>query len=117
MLNVVIKEAVEQHFAHRLAEPPEVHQDALLLSLDNGVAMEMRFASPDEYAIVWHWGDAELRIDTASLHRELDSFPNHLHDADGSLRIDSLTTPGKDPWDNACAVLDAVLADPLLQPG
>lgn len=116
MLNFVIKEAVERHFASRLAQPPEIYQDALRLSLDNGIAMELRFASAEEYAIAWRWGDAELRIDTAPLHRDLHSFPNHLHDAEGKVRSDALTSPGKDPWDNVCAVLDAVLADPLLQP-
>lgn len=115
MLNVAIKEAVELHFADRLAAPPEIHQDALLLNLDNGVAMELRFASPEEYAIVWHWGDASMRIDTAPLHRDLPSFPNHFHDAANNIRADALTHPGKAPWDNVCTVLDAVLSDPLLQ--
>ena len=115
MLNIAIKDAVEQHFASHLAQPPEMHQDALLLSLDNGVSLELRFASPEEYAIAWRWGDAELRIDTAPLHRDLESFPNHLHNADGILRADTLTRPGTDPWGNVKAVLDAVLADPLLQ--
>lgn len=114
MLHLALKEALDQHFADALAEPVELRQDALLLSLRNGVALELRFASPAEYAIAWRWGDAELRIDTAPVHRALSTFPNHLHDANGELRADHLTKPGADPLNNIRAVLAAVLADPLL---
>ncbi|HEY6896155.1 MAG TPA: hypothetical protein VI279_02755 [Rhodocyclaceae bacterium] len=115
MLHLTIKEAVEGRYGDALAAAAELSQDALLLSLKNGVVIELRFAAADEYAIAWRYGDAELRIDTAPLHRELASFPNHLHDAAGELRADPLTKPGAEPWDNLCAVLDALLVDPLLQ--
>lgn len=117
MLHLALKEALDQQFSDALVAPAELRQDALLLSLRNGVALELRFANTDEYAITWHWGDAELRIDTAPLHRDLASFPNHLHDADGVLQADRLTRPGAEPLDNVRAVLEAVLTDPLLANG
>lgn len=110
-----LRERLEQRYAAELTGRVELKQDALLLQLRNGVAIELRFPGQEEYAVNWRWGDAELRIDTAPLHPELPTFPNHLHDADGVLRADWLTRPRRDAWDNVCALLDALLADPLLR--
>ena len=98
-----------------LKEKIESCYGAQLLQFDSGLAVELRFASADEYAINLLWGDAEMRIDTAPLHTELKTHPNHFHDVDGVLRDDPLTQPGAAPWDNVRKVIDAVLADPLLQ--
>lgn len=114
MLHLALKETIEQHFAADLAAPLTLLQDALQLQLRNGVVVELRFASTEEYSLAWLWGDAELRIDTAPLHHDLATFPNHLHDADGQLRADPLTQPGRAPWDNVRPLLAALLADPLL---
>lgn len=105
---------VNEAFAAHLERPVEVKLDALIVRLDNGVVLEARIAAPNAYAIAWAWGEAELRIDTAPLHQELATWPNHLHAADGSLQHDPLTRCGAAPWENLRAVLDAVLADPLL---
>ena len=114
-LHLALKEEIERRYADVLTGDPELAQDALLLRLENGVALELRFAAADAYAIGWRWGEAELRIDTAPLHADLATFPNHLHDAEGRLRADPLTRPGREPWDNVRIVIDALLADPLLQ--
>jgi hypothetical protein len=115
MHHAALKEAIDREFAAALVEPAELCLDALLLRLANDVALELRIAGPAEYAMAWRWGDAELRIDTAPLHRELATFPNHLHDADGALCADPLTRPGRDPWDNVRTVIAALLEDPLLE--
>lgn len=115
-MHLELKQRIEERYRDALAGPLELKQDALLVHLRNGVSAELRFASRDEYSIAWRWGDAELRIDTAPLHAQLATFPNHLHDADGRLRSDALTRPRGEPCDNACAVIDALLADPLLRP-
>jgi hypothetical protein len=58
----------------------ELKLDALIVpTSSNGVSLEARIADPHAYAIAWAWGEAELRIDTAPLHRDLATFPNHLH--------------------------------------
>lgn len=113
-LHLELAARVEEDFGAHLESPPEIKLDALILRLDNGVVMEARIADPDAYAIAWAWGEAELRIDTAPLHKDLATWPNHLHAADGSLQHDPLTVCGAPPWDNLRTVLDAVLADPLL---
>src|SRR3546814_5801389 len=69
-----------RHFAAQLEAPAQLLHDALLLRFSNGLRMELRFAGADEYALAWQWGEAQLRIDTAPVHPELTTFPQHLHD-------------------------------------
>lgn len=114
MLHNALKVAIDVKFAEALAEPTELCQDALLVRLHNGVVIELRIASVEDYAISWRWGDTELRIDTAPLHPELSTYPNHLHNED-LLLPDPLTHPGRDSYDNVIAVIKALIADPLLQ--
>ncbi len=115
MLHTALKDAIDREFAEGILEPSELFRDALLVRLRNDVAIELRMANAEEYSIGWHWGEAELRIDTAPLHRQLATFPNHLHDGDGQLQPDPLTHPGDDPWDNVRKVIMVLLEDPLLE--
>lgn len=115
MLHTELAEQLVSHYGARLTAPPQLAHDALTASFDTGVAVELRFASDSEYSLRWAYGDAELRIDTAPLHPQLATYPNHLHDADGQLRADPLTIPGRLALDNLCAVLDAILQEPLLE--
>lgn len=107
--------ALERHCAGRLAGAIELRQDALLVRLDNGVELQVRFADADAYSLRWQCGGAELGIDTAPCHPDLATAPHHLHLADGRVVADPLTRPGAEPWDNLRAVVDAVLTNPLLQ--
>lgn len=112
--HIELQEQLVSHYAARLDGTPQLLQDALALCFDNGLVVELRFASADEYAIHWLWGDAELSIDTAPLHRDAGSFPSHFHDLDGKIRADPVTRPGRAPLDNIQALIDALLVDPLL---
>ncbi|MEO8653404.1 MAG: hypothetical protein ABI409_04705 [Ramlibacter sp.] len=114
MLHATLKEALDREFAAAMLEPAELCRDALLVRLRNEVTIELRMPNASEYSIGWRWGDAELRIDTAPLHCELATFPNHLHDSDGQVRADPLTDPRQEPWVNVRAVVVALLEDPLL---
>lgn len=117
MLHSTLKGVIDQEFAAAIMQPVELCRDALLVRLRNDVAIELRIASADEYSMAWRWGEALLRIDTAPLHPQLATFPNHLHDTEGQLQSDPLTRPGSDPWDNVRRVIAALLEDPLLQVG
>ncbi|MCC6533008.1 MAG: hypothetical protein IT531_10705 [Burkholderiales bacterium] len=99
----------------QLASPPQLAHDALLVRLDNGVALELRFTPAGEYSIGWSHGDTSMRIDTAPVHPELATYPNHLHGRDGTARADPLTDPQRSPWENLRAVIEHVRADPLLR--
>jgi len=114
VIHSILKDAIEVEFAQAL-ESAELCRDALLVRLRNDVTIELRFADATEYAINWQWGDVQLRIDTAPMHPELTTFPNHLHDSDGELRTDRITRPGNAPWDNVRVLIAALLEDPLLR--
>jgi len=114
VIHSILKDAIEVEFALAL-ESAELCRDALLVRLCNDVTMELRFADAGEYAIGWQWGKVQLRIDTAPVHPNLATFPNHLHDGDGQLRADRITRPGDAPWDNVRALVAALLEDPLLR--
>jgi hypothetical protein len=114
MLHLQLKEQIEQHFAARLNRDVVLLQDALQLSLDNGVEAEIRYLNPAEYSIHWLYGEAGFRVDTAPLHADLKTFPNHMHDMEGNVLHDRLTVHGAEPWHNVRAVLDALIENPLL---
>lgn len=109
-----LSDAVITRYGERLECAPQQSFDALMLRFDTGLGVELRFASVDEYSIYWQFQDTEWRIDTAPLYTHLSSFPNHVHAADGSVRPDPLTAPGRPPWENLRVVLDAILENPRL---
>lgn len=114
-LHLQLKEKIEAHFAGELGEEGVVvKQDALLVFLANGVVAELRYFDPGEYSLQWLWGDAEFRIDTAPVHRGLDTFPNHFHGTDGLAVADFVTVHGDEPWMNVRRFLDAVIENPML---
>jgi hypothetical protein len=90
-------------------------QDALLLSFDTGLMMEVRYFSTEEYSINWRWGEAELRIDTAPpMHAQNASYSHHLHSVETLVLADNITQPGRDSWLNFSGLLNTLLQDPLL---
>jgi hypothetical protein len=113
-VHLLLKDQLETLYAERLSEPVRMAQDALLLSFDSGLMMEVRYAGPAEYALRWSWGDAEFCIDTAPVHNECGTVPNHLHRDDGTVAADHLSSPGADCWTNFSRLLDSLLQDPLL---
>lgn len=112
--HLMLKEHIESAYAERLTEPVRLAQDALLLSFDSGLMMEVRYFSTEEYSISWSWGEAELRIDTAPTHAENTSSSHHLHSADALVLADGITQPGRDCWPNFSALLNTLLQNPLL---
>ncbi len=104
-----------EHYGERLRDAPALAHDALTATLDNGVILELRFAGAEEYSLRWQHDGRVFAIDTAPLHPELATFPNHLHAPDGGLGSDPLTQPGRAPWDNVRALVERVLDDPLLE--
>ncbi|HZW23092.1 hypothetical protein [Noviherbaspirillum sp.] len=110
-LHLMFQERIEDAFAARLAEPVRMAQDALLLSFDTGLMMEVRYLSVDAFSVHWTWGEAELRLDTAPVHAGTD---RHLHRDDGSVTEDPVGVCNADPWTGFARLIDALLVDPLL---
>ena len=112
-LHATLADEIVSRFGEQLDGAPQIGQDALTLHFQNGLMLQARFASPEEYSIQWRVGNTEHRIDTAPLHPELSTFPHHVHDSQGKTHPDPLTIPGRSPWDNLQAVLDVILKNPL----
>lgn len=112
-LHATLVDEIVNRFGEQLDGAPQIGHDAVTLRFQNGLMLQARFANPEEYSIQWHFGEAELRIDTAPLHPELSTFPHHMHDRHGKTHPDPLTTPGRSPWDNLQTVLDVILKNPL----
>lgn len=111
----LLKEQIVALYSEQLDIEPQLKQDALQIKFDSGLALEIRYLNRNEYSLQWLWGDAKLCIDTAPLHSELTTFPNHLHDADDNVRPDTVTRPGREPWDNVRLLIDRLSLDPLLE--
>lgn len=109
-----LSDRIVDEFGERLASAPRITHDALILDLDNGVSLEVRAASPSEYAFTWQASELTLRIDTAPMHPQLATFPHHLHDRHGSPCADPLTDPGRPLWENVHAVVARLLIEPSL---
>lgn len=120
---------LETTFASDLDGPLDCKQDGLRIMLRNGLAVTVHYLADDAYSIRWqprhaHTGDAGDRrdtpaagIDTAPLHADLATCPNHLHLADGRIVADPLTRCGATPADNVGAVLRALLDGALVADG
>ena len=118
VLHAALAEALGREFAGQLARPPSLHQDALVFALPNGPELTVRYLAADAYSLCWQHDGQDCGIDTAPLHRDLATFPNHLHDAAGTVRADPLSDPASTPAENVARVLRALLADPALaEPG
>lgn len=114
-MHLIFKDMLEEHYAERMVEPVRLAQDAMMLSFDTGLMMELRYFSSEEYSINWSWGEAELRMDTAPMHAAYTIFPVHVHDDNGMLRAGPMADHSLDGWRNFSSLLDVLLLDPLLE--
>lgn len=105
---------IQSAFDDVLAGPPEHTQDALIVRLGNDIMLHIRYAAPDAYSLRWTRDGHEAGIDTAPLHPDLGTFPNHLHDTSGRAHPDPLTRTDATPEDNVSALIRALLDDPAL---
>lgn len=113
-LHADIEEQLINAFGERLTAPPRQTLDALEAQFDTGLVMQIRYPDLDEYSLRWTYGEHALGIDTAPLHKDLDSFPNHLHDRDGRVVADPITRPGRNAWENLQPLITRLLENPWL---
>ena len=113
-LHLELSDAIISNYGEQLLDPPQVSHDAILVQFSSGLSLECRFANKDEYSVAWQWQGKMFRIDTAPVHSDLDTFPNHLHLPDGTITSDPLTQPGRLPWDNLELILERLTSSPAL---
>jgi hypothetical protein len=113
-IHFTLQTAIAENFAERLATPPQVMQDAILVRLENGIELTIRYAASDAYSLRWTHRGRFFGIDTAPLHRHLKTFPNHYHDAAGKPHADPITDPADSPEENVSRLIVALLDEPAL---
>lgn len=115
-LHFELATAVETAFSDQLDAPLEQKQDALVIRMKNGVVLTVHYAADDAYSLHWNHeaSGVEARIDTAPLHRDLATFPNHFHTPAGRVSADPITRPDAPPVDNLQRLIGALLDDPTL---
>lgn len=114
-LHTWIGEQLITDFGERLADLPRQSHDAVEVRFDTGLAMQIRYPDPDEYSLRWQFRGRTLGIDTAPLHTDIETFPNHLHDREGCIVADPLTRPGRPAWENLQPLIARLLDDPWLE--
>lgn len=112
-VHLMLQERLEDSYGERMCEPVRLAQDALLLAFDTGLMMEIRYFCSDEFSIHWAWGEAELRMDTAPVHKDLPGHPLHVHRDDGAVVTVPPGMADADPWVALSRLLDILLVDPL----
>jgi len=113
-LHLELADFVDTSCADGLDRPVERKQDAIIVHLKNGVALTVHYAAPDAYSLRWLHDGRSAGIDTAPLHRDLPTFPNHLHCANGSIASDPVTSPDARPEDNLMRLIDLLNRNPNL---
>lgn len=113
-LHLDLGSTIEVAFGDAIETPIEQKQDAMIIRLKNGVILNVRYAAADAYSLRWVYGDAESGIDTAPLHHDLATFPNHMHQAGGRIVADPITRPEAPPPENLQGLIRALLENPML---
>lgn len=106
------KKRIPEEFAIKLADdinagfknifktPAEVKSDGILLEFKDGSQLELRYPSKREYSFNFLKGEKLFIIDTAPIHNELETYPNHIHDFEGKLLKDEITNTNNEPVKN-----------------
>ncbi|MFT3759714.1 hypothetical protein [Thauera sp.] len=113
-LHTAILEHIEREHADALAAAPQLTQDALTVTLRNGITLTVRYAASDAYSLRWHSGPdtVETGINTAPIHPHLATRPNHLLRSDGTVAADPVTRIDASPEANVSALINALCSDP-----
>ncbi|HRP75721.1 MAG TPA: DUF6516 family protein [Rhodocyclaceae bacterium] len=111
-LHLELAAMINDGFSSELQGPVECTQDAMIIRLANGVTLTVHYAAPDAYSMRWVHDGRIAGIDTAPLHRELQTFPNHLHRSNGKIAPDSVTNPDARPEDNMRGLIERLIRNP-----
>lgn len=113
-INLELAAMVDESLSEYMSHPAERTQDALIVHLNNGISITVHYAAPDAYSMRWVVDGREIGIDTAPLHRDLASSPNHLHDSTGQPCPDPVTSPSHHPAENLRLLVLTLINNPAL---
>ena len=87
---------------------PEFLYDGIKATTKTGIKLQIIYPGTDEYMFAWDKDALPYRIDTAPVHMELDTAPNHFHVGD-EVKNDELTSPKNSPEDNLKSVIKFIV--------
>ena len=76
---VTIARYAMEYFPDILDEAPIIYSDKVRLVFVEGSYMDIRYPVASKYSFHWQREDEIIRIDTAPHHRQLSTFPGHMH--------------------------------------
>ncbi len=76
---IIIARCAEEHFSDILSEAPIIYSDKVRLVFIDGSYMDIRYPVDSKYSFHWEHKDRIIRIDTAPHHRQLSTYPRHMH--------------------------------------
>ena len=97
---VTLANNINSMFGNVLKSSAEVKSDGLLLLFKDGSRLELHYPDKKEYSFNFLRNDKLFIIDTAPVHDELETFPNHIHNFDGKLIKDEITSISNEPAKN-----------------
>ncbi|MCX9076241.1 MAG: DUF6516 family protein [Candidatus Methanoperedens sp.] len=76
---IIIAQCAQEHFSEILSEKPIIFSDKVRLVFVDGSYMDIRYPVDSKYSFHWQRKDGIIRIDTAPHHRQLSTYPRHMH--------------------------------------
>ena len=106
---IIIAQCAQEHFSEILSERPIIFSDKVRLVFGDGSYMDIRYPVDSKYSFHWQRDDEMIRIDTAPHHRQLSTYPRHMHiGKEENVVEDSLTKIDNTIEENVKCVLGFV---------
>ena len=76
---IVIARRAGEYRPDILSEAPIIYSDKVRLVFIDGSYMDIRYPLDTKYSFHWQRKNEIFRVDTAPHHRELSTYPRHMH--------------------------------------
>ena len=100
-------DSLNNELASFLEGEPQFLYDGVQVDLKSGTNLQIIYPNEKEYVFTWEKNGRNLKIDTAPLHKDLPTFPNHFHCGD-ELRADAVTSLKNSPRENLKKVIEYI---------
>ncbi len=105
----IIARCAEEYFSDMLKEVPIIFSDKVRLIFVDDSYMDIRYPVDSKYSFHWQREDEIIRIDTAPHHRQLSTYPRHMHNGkEDDVVEDSVTNIDNTIDENVKSVLEFV---------
>ena len=100
-------ELLNNELAPFLEGEPQFLYDGIQAKLKSGPNLQIIYPTTEEYVFSWEQDGESLKIDTAPVHNDLPTFPNHFHSGD-VVEPDTVTNIKNSPEENLKKVIEFI---------